>query len=105
MHRFGISQSVLPMSRRQLLRSSGVLAAALSLPALPAFARAPRGGQPRLEVTPGGTQAIPIAIVDFAPGSASEGDTPRNISGIVNANLKRSGLFAPIDPAAFIQKI
>ena len=29
----------------------------------------------------------------------------RNVSGIVTNNLRRSGLFAPIDPAAFIQKL
>jgi TolB protein len=59
----------------------------------------------RLEVTPSGTQAIPIALPDFLPGSANEGDTPRNISDVITANLRRSGLFNPIDPAAFIQKI
>jgi TolB protein len=38
-------------------------------------------------------------------GSASEGDTPRNMSGVITANLRRSGLFAPIDQAAFIEKV
>jgi TolB protein len=60
--------------------------------------------QLRVDVTQGNVQPIQIAIPDFVAGSASEGDMPRNISGIVTANLKRSGLFAPIDPAAFIEK-
>src|SRR3954470_4027335 len=87
------------VSRRQLLTAGGALAAAASMRPLLAT------GQPRIEVTPGGTQAIPIAITDFVAGSANEGDTPRNMSGIITSNLKRSGLFAPIDPAAFIQKV
>jgi TolB protein len=48
---------------------------------------------------------LPIAITDFVAGSASEGDTPRNMSGVITANLRRSGLFAPIDQAAFIEKV
>ena len=68
--------------------------------------RLPRAAstQTRLSVTEGNIRAFPIAIPDFISGSANEGDTPRNISGIVAANLKRSGLFEPIDPAAFIEK-
>ncbi len=59
----------------------------------------------QIDVTQGNIQPIPIAIPDFMPGSAAEGDTPRNISNIITANLRRSGLFVPIDPAAFIEKV
>jgi len=58
----------------------------------------------QLDVTQGNVAPTPIAIPDFVAGSANEGDVPRNISGIVTNNLRRSGLFAPIDPAAFIEK-
>jgi TolB protein len=91
-------------SRRALLRTGGALIASGALRPVAAMAQgAP--AQQRLEVTPGGTQAIPIAIPDFIAGSNSEGDTSRNISSVITANLRRSGLFNPIDPAAFIEKI
>jgi TolB protein len=59
----------------------------------------------RLDVTSGNVQPMPIALPDFLPGSSAETDTSRNITSIVAANLQRSGLFAPINPAAYIEKI
>jgi TolB protein len=85
------------LSRRNVMLGGAAVAGATLWPG------APRA-QTRLDVTQGNIQPFPIAIPDFFPGSANEGDMPRNISGIVSANLKRSGLFAPIDPAAFIEK-
>src|SRR5262245_23276224 len=85
-------------SRRSLLLGGAAVAGAGLLPRH-------AGAQLRVDVPQGNIQPISIAIPDFLAGSASEGDTPRNISGIVVGNLKRSGLFAPIDPAAFIEKV
>ena len=48
---------------------------------------------------------MPIALPDFVGGSAGDGDVARNVTQVITANLKRSGLFAPIDPAAFIERI
>ena len=48
---------------------------------------------------------MPIALPDFVGGSAADGEIARNVTGIITNNLRRSGLFAPIDPAAFIEKI
>ena len=49
------------------------------------------------------------ADADRDPGfprrHAGDNETARGVSQIITANLKRSGLFAPIDPAAFIEKI
>ena len=48
-------------------------------------------------------QPLPIAITNFYssdPGSAKIG---ADVSGVISANLERSGLFKPIDPRAFIQ--
>jgi TolB protein len=59
----------------------------------------------RLDVTQGNVQPMPIALPDFLAGGTAEGDTPRNITQIIASNLKRSGLFAPIDQAAYIEKI
>ncbi|RUU68820.1 Tol-Pal system protein TolB [Mesorhizobium sp. M2C.T.Ca.TU.009.01.2.1] len=52
-----------------------------------------------LNVNKGNVEPMPIAIPDF------EGGLGPQISEIVTADLKRSGLFAPIDKAAFVEKI
>src|SRR6185503_17184658 len=87
------------LTRRHAL-GLGVAASAAALAWRRAFA------QTQLTIRPGGDfKPMPIAIPDFLPGSAAEGDTPRNITQIIINNLKRSGLFAPIDQAAYIEKI
>jgi TolB protein len=63
------------------------------------------GAQLKLDVTQGNIQPIPIAIPDFVGGSPNDGDVARNVNQVIAANLKRSGLFAPIDPAAYIEKV
>ncbi|MFG1360859.1 Tol-Pal system beta propeller repeat protein TolB [Xanthobacter pseudotagetidis] len=55
----------------------------------------------KLDISGGTFQPIPIAITDFV-GEAEQG---RAISGVIAADLKRSGLFAPIDPKAFVEQI
>ncbi|WP_217573202.1 Tol-Pal system beta propeller repeat protein TolB [Mesorhizobium sp. GbtcB19] len=52
-----------------------------------------------LNVNRGNVEPMPIAIPDFQGGLGAQ------ISEIVTADLKRSGLFAPIDKAAFVEKI
>ena len=59
----------------------------------------------KLDVTQGNVQPIPIAIPEFIPVATADPAAGRNISQIIASNLQRSGLFAPIDPAAFIEKI
>ena len=66
-----------------------VLAAILSLPALPALA------QFRVEVTGVGLTQLPIALVPFR----GEAQSPQRISAIVQADLERSGQFRSIDAA------
>ncbi len=53
----------------------------------------------------GNFQPLPIAVPDFIAGAAGDVDTARGVTQIITANLQRCGLFAPIDPAAFIEKI
>jgi len=55
----------------------------------------------RIDVTKGNVEPLPIAIVPFLGDS----QLAKQISGVVEADLRRSGLFAPIEPAAFIEKI
>ncbi|GLS30528.1 TolB protein [Mesorhizobium albiziae] len=54
-----------------------------------------------IDVNKGNIEPLPIAITDFLSGDSMGAD----IAGVVAADLKRSGLFAPIDKAAFIEKI
>src|SRR5262245_10454769 len=56
-----------------------------------------------LNVTEGNVQ-VPIAIPDFV-GVGLDPATARDVSQIIASNLRRSGLFAPIDPGAYIEKI
>jgi TolB protein len=66
-----------------------------------AFATVPARALVEIDVNKGVVEPLPIAITDFlsADGIGSE------ISAIVAADLQRSGLFAPIDKGAFIEKI
>ena len=92
-----LTSSPLDLSRRRLLTVGAGALVGLS----PKYASA----QLKLDVTQGTVQPVPIAIPDFLAGTQNEGDTPRNISGVITNNLRRSGLFIPIDQQAFIEKI
>ena len=59
----------------------------------------------QLDVSQGNFQPMPIGLPDFIGGTAGDGDTARGVTQIITANLRRCGLFAPIDPAAYIEKI
>ena len=64
-----------------------------------------RAGAITIDVTQANVQPLPIAIPDFLGGAPSDNEMAVSVSQIISANLKRSGLFAPIDPTAFIEKI
>nr|WP_245256465.1 Tol-Pal system beta propeller repeat protein TolB [Bartonella tamiae] len=68
---------------------------ALAFYVMPAFA------QLKVDVTGGNFNAIPIAVTEFLAGD----DVGRNISAVVEADLERSGLFAPIDKTSFLERI
>ncbi|MGQ3675048.1 Tol-Pal system beta propeller repeat protein TolB [Xanthobacter sp. TB0139] len=89
------NRSGLVLSRRHLLAAGGALAAGAALHASPAAAAL------KLDITSGTPQPIPIAITDMV-GDSEQG---RAMSEVISADLKRSGLFAPIDPQAFVEKI
>jgi TolB protein len=54
-----------------------------------------------IDVNKGNIEPLPIAITDFLSGDTIGAE----IAGVVAADLKRSGLFTPIDKGAFIEKI
>jgi TolB protein len=57
-----------------------------------------------LDITQGNVQPLPIAIPDFAGDGGIDPAAAAEISNVVAGDLRSSGLFNPIDPAAFIEK-
>ena len=76
--------------------------------ALIALALVARSGQANavveLNITQGKIQPLPIAIPDFTGEGSIDPQEARAISDVVAADLSSSGLFNPIDQAAFIEK-
>lgn len=66
---------------------------------LPADARA----ELRIDVTRGEVNPMPIAITDFTGADPADNEIGRKMVQVINNNLKRSGLFRPLDAASFIQ--
>src|SRR3954453_19939476 len=92
------THAMLRLHRRQVL--AGLAASGLML------GRAPSAfGQARVPVTGGEVAPLPIAIPTFVAGTPADGEVGVGVSQVITNNLKRSGLFAPIDPAAFIERI
>ncbi len=56
----------------------------------------------RVDITRGHADPLPIALVDLAGESEADAKVGRRITEIITRNLERSGLFRPLDPAAFI---
>jgi TolB protein len=61
--------------------------------------------QARVDVTQGNVAPIPIALPNFIGGSPSDNEVAVGVTQVITNNLKRSGLFNPIDQAAYIEKI
>jgi len=88
----------LSMTRRRAL-TLGAIAGGLT--AAPRYAAAVL----RLDVTEGNFQPLPIAIPNFIGGATGDSETAQGVTQIITANLQRCGLFAPIDPTAYIETI
>jgi TolB protein len=89
----------LALDRRQAVKGLGALAA-MPLAGLVPFSA---GAQEGLKGTQreGTIAPIPIAIPEFM------GEDPRfaaGVTGVISADLERSGLFRPLDPASFIER-
>jgi len=66
---------------------------------------APAAAQLRVDITQGTIQPMPIAIPPFVGAAGSVDELSQNVAQVVTADLRRSGLFAPVDPSAFIEPI
>ena len=88
---------------RWLKRRGGsiLLALAITVTAVVGQAEA----QLRVDITRGNVQPVPIAIPFFMGGAGSPDELSQNVSQVITADLRRSGLFAPIDPAAFVEPL
>jgi TolB protein len=69
-----------------------------------ALAPVPARAVVELNITQGTIQPLPIAIPDFVGDGSVDPGVAREISGVVANDLKSSGLFLPIDQAAFIEQ-
>src|SRR5262249_54003481 len=99
MRQSGFSIGRTTISRRTVVVAGGAAAALAALRTKPARAVL------RLDVTQGNVQPMPIAIPDFIAGTPGEVEMARTVTAVITNNLGRSGLFAPIDPAAYIERI
>jgi TolB protein len=88
-------------SRRQIIQGMAALGALAGASSIPVLAQGPK----RVPVPGGDYQPLPIAIPNFVPGSPADGEVSAGVAQVITNNLKRSGLFAPIDQAAFIDRI
>ncbi len=87
-----------PLNRRGLLVGGSALAGSLILPR-------PASAQLKIDITRGNIQPMPIAVADFLGGAGGDADMANKLTGIVENNLKRSGLFAPIPRSSHTDKI
>ena len=90
------------IGRRSLIAGSAAMLAA----PLPALAQKPpaAGGQSAvIDVNRARTDPIPIAIPSLSGADGASAQLGQDIAGVITADLGRSGLFRPIDPAAFIR--
>ncbi|MFT4181885.1 MAG: Tol-Pal system beta propeller repeat protein TolB [Rhizobium sp.] len=83
------------MIRNSLARLLLVLAGLMAASITPAYAVV------EININKGNVQPMPIAITDLL----SNDGLGAQISGVIAADLQRSGLFAPINKQAFIEKI
>ncbi|MEI7606762.1 MAG: Tol-Pal system beta propeller repeat protein TolB [Rhodospirillaceae bacterium] len=78
-------------------RVAAVLALALIAAASPARAEL------HIEITRGVVEPMPIAVTPFHGAGGAEAQMGQSIAKVVSDDLERSGLFRPLDSAAFIQ--
>ncbi|WP_299440780.1 Tol-Pal system beta propeller repeat protein TolB [uncultured Rhodospira sp.] len=85
---------------RATLSAATLILVALMLAGAPT----PAPAQVRIDITGGRPDPLPIAIPDFgAAGDAAAAQRGREVAAVITNDLRGSGLFRPLDPAAFLQ--
>jgi TolB protein len=97
----GLHDMPLRLSRRQVISGMASLGVLTGGAARSAFGQAPK----RVIIPEGDFAPLPIAIPNFVAGTPGDGEVGVSVAQVITNNLKRCGLFAPIDPAAFIERI
>ncbi|WP_244068568.1 Tol-Pal system beta propeller repeat protein TolB [Bradyrhizobium sp. Ce-3] len=87
------------LDRRQMI--SGLAAVGALAGSRSAFGQA---GPKRIPIPEGEFAPVPIAIPNFAAGTPGDAEVGVGVTQVITNNLKRSGLFAPIDQAAYLEK-
>jgi TolB protein len=88
------------LSRRQMISGMAALGMVTGS-ARNAFAQGPK----RVPIPGGDYAPLPIAIPNFVAGTPGDAEVGVGVTQVITNNLKRSGLFAPIDQAAYIEKV
>jgi TolB protein len=91
-----VTRSGLVLTRRHALVLGAAAATGLGGPARAVLS---------VDLNKGNVQPLPIALPEFVAGAPTDAEAAHSVTQVITANLRRSGLFAPIDPAAFIEKI
>jgi TolB protein len=97
----GLSEMPFRLSRRQMISGMAALGAVTGATVRHALAQGPK----RVIIPEGDFAPLPIAIPNFVAGTPGDTEVGVGVTQVITNNLKRSGLFAPIDPAAYIEKV
>jgi TolB protein len=96
-----VSTPAMHLNRRHAL----AIGAAVGAGALVGLRSRPASAVVHFGIGPAAQQPMPIGIPNFNAGAPADQETAANVTQIITDNLRRSGLFAPIDPAAFLEKV
>ncbi len=77
--------------------------AAATVVLVAALAPLPAAALIEIDVTQGNIEPLPIALPSFSTEGA-DSKLASDMTAVISADLQRSGLFRPLDPASFIQK-
>src|SRR4051812_19899949 len=95
----GLPNMLYRPSRRQVIAGMAALGAVTG--GRNALAQAPK----KIVIPEGEFVPLPIAIPNFVAGTPGDAEVGVGVTQVITNNLKRSGLFAPIDQAAYIERI
>jgi TolB protein len=81
------------------------LRAALAAISLICVAALPANAALEIKLDQGVVEPIPIAIHDFLGATPRDQQVAAQVAGVIRGDLERSGLFLPLDPRSYIEKI
>lgn len=93
----GILKKLSVFTSRKARGLAFVLASFVVIAPLPAAALV------EIDITQGNIEPLPIALPSFS-AEGGDGKLAADMTSVIAADLRRSGLFRPLDPASFIQK-